>query len=70
MASLREERAPAVAALAFGIAWATLALALPLPGRAALPAWYLVGLVVAVLTGTVLGGLGRIAAWRLPRART
>jgi hypothetical protein len=70
MASRREERAPAVAALAFGIAWAILALVFPLPGRAALPTWYLLGLVVAVLTGTLLGGLRRIATWRLPQART
>jgi hypothetical protein len=70
MASRREERAPVVAALAPGIAWAILALVVPLPGRAALPTWYLLGLVVAVLTGTMLGGLHRIATWRLPQART
>jgi hypothetical protein len=69
MASRREERAPAAAALAFGIAWAMLALAFPLPGRAALPAWYLLGLVVAVLTGTMLGGLRRVATWRLTQPR-
>jgi len=69
-ASRCEERAPAVAALAFGIVWAVLALAFPLPGRAALPTWYLLGLVVAVLAGTVLGGLRRVATWRLPQART
>ncbi|HEV2734937.1 MAG TPA: hypothetical protein VGV85_08850, partial [Longimicrobiaceae bacterium] len=70
MASRREERAPLVAALAFGIAWAFLALVFPLPGRAPLPTWYLLGMVVAVLTGTMLGGLRRIATWRLPGART
>ncbi len=70
MASRGEERAPAVAALVLGIAWAFLALAFPLPGRAPLPTWYLLGLVVAVLTGAMLGGLRRIATWRLPRART
>ncbi|MET0395775.1 MAG: permease prefix domain 2-containing transporter [Longimicrobiaceae bacterium] len=70
MASRREERAPAAAALALGIAWAILALAVPVPGRAALPTWYLLGLVVAVLAGTMLGGLRRIATWRLPQART
>lgn len=70
MASRREDRAPLVAALAFGIGWAFLALAFPLPGRAPLPTWYLLGLVVAVLTGTMLGGLRRVATWRLPQART
>jgi hypothetical protein len=69
MASWREDRAPLVAALALGIVWAILALAVPLPGRAPLPTWYLLGLVVAVLTGTMLGGLRRIATWRLPQAR-
>lgn len=70
MASRREDRAPAAAALAFGIAWAILALVVPVPGRAALPTWYLLGLVVAVLTGTMLGGLRRIATWQLPQVRT
>ena len=70
MASRREERAPAAAALALGITWAILALVVPVPGRAPLPTWYQLGLVVAVLTGTMLGGLRRIATWRLPRART
>jgi hypothetical protein len=70
IASRGEERAPLVAALALGIVWTILALVVPLPGRAALPTWYLLGLVVAVLTGTMLGGLRRIATWRLPQART
>ncbi|HEX7241866.1 MAG TPA: hypothetical protein VF263_16410, partial [Longimicrobiaceae bacterium] len=65
MASWREERAPVVAALAFGIIWASLALVFPAPGRAPLPTWYLLGQAVAVLTGTLLGGLCRIATWRL-----
>lgn len=69
MASRREERAPAVSALALGIAWACLALVVPLPGRATLPTWYLLGLPVAVLTGTTLGGLRRIATRRLAPAR-
>lgn len=70
MASRREERAPAVAALALGIAWATLVLVIPLPSRAPLPGWYLLAPAVAVLTGTTLGGMCRIATRRLPQART
>ncbi len=70
MASRREHRAPAVAALALGVAWAFLALVFPVPSRAPLPTWYLLGQAVAVLTGTMLGGLRRIANWRLPQART
>ncbi len=69
MVSRGEERAPAVAALALGIAWALLALVFPVPGRAPLPTWYLLGQAVAVLTGAMLGGLRRIATWGKMRAR-
>lgn len=67
MASRGEQRAPAVAVLALGIALVSLALLFPLPGRAPLPTWYLLGQAVAVLTGAMNGGLHRIATWRLPR---
>ena len=69
VASRLEHRAPAVAALGVGIAWAAFALALPLPARSPLPAWYLLAQAVAVLGGTVLGGLHRIARRPCPPAR-
>ena len=69
-ASRREERAPAVAALALGVAWAIVTLIFPMPGRAPLAGWYLLGQVVAVVAGTTLGGMWRIATGRLPRAHT
>ena len=70
VASRLDDRAPAVAALALGVAWAAFALVVPLPSRAPLPAWYLLGQAVAVLAGTTLGGMRRIAMRRLPQART
>jgi hypothetical protein len=68
---LGEDRAPAVTALALGLAWATVALVAPLPSRAPLPTWYLLGQAAAVLTGTTLGGICRIATRRrLTQGRT
>ena len=70
VASRLEDRAPAVAALALGLGWAIVVLVAPIPGRASLPAWYLLGQVVAVFTGATLGGMRRIVTRRLPPAGT
>lgn len=70
VAARLDRRAPAVAALTLGVVSATLALLAPLPGRASLPAWYLLGQTVAILAGATLGGMRGIATRWLPRTRT
>jgi hypothetical protein len=65
-----EVRAPAVAALTLGVAWAAYSLVDPLPKRPPLPELYVLSQAVAVLAGTTLGGALRIATRRLPQACT
>ncbi len=64
LASRLEQGAPAVAVLVIGIVWIVIALVAPLPARAALPAWYLLGQAIAVVVGSALGGMRQIASRR------
>lgn len=70
LAAKLEDRSPAVAAAALGVVWAMISVLAPLPLRASLPAWYLLGQTVAVLAGSMLGGVGCIATRQLSRTHT
>lgn len=64
LASRLEQRAPAVAVIVLSIAWVIVAFIAPLPARAPLPAWYLLGQAVAVAVGSALGGMREIGMRR------